>query len=170
MIRRARVGDINSMDLINRECMEENYPFSFYFESMMNKKAAQFVVYGRDKEDEDDGKVIGYIMSTDISRLSESFPFGFVPRNQEYVVHITSLAVLPKHRNKGYGQALVEHVVGASSGLPVSLHVRVSNEQAQKIYQRVGFTVKKTIPNYYSDGEDAYLMIRLALEPEFISS
>jgi ribosomal-protein-alanine N-acetyltransferase len=165
MIRCARPADIPSMDAVNRECMDENYPFSVYYNAVLNKRAAQFVVYGTEK-DEDFGKVIGYILSTDITRLSETFPYGSVPRNQEYIVHITSVAVMPKHRNKGLGRALVEHVVGAVSGVPVSLHVRKSNLIAQKIYEKVGFVVKNTVANYYTDGEDAYFMLRIASEPD----
>lgn len=41
----------------------------------------------------------------------------------------------------------------------VSLHVRVSNIAAKRLYQcTLGFTVEKTEPKYYADGEDAYSM------------
>ena len=41
----------------------------------------------------------------------------------------------------------------------VSLHVRVSNIAAKRLYQdTLGFTVEKTESKYYADGEDAYSM------------
>lgn len=41
----------------------------------------------------------------------------------------------------------------------VSLHVRVSNIAAKRLYQNtLGFTVEKTESKYYADGENAYSM------------
>ena len=41
----------------------------------------------------------------------------------------------------------------------VSLHVRVSNAAALHLYRdTLGFTVDKTEPKYYADGEDAFHM------------
>ena len=41
----------------------------------------------------------------------------------------------------------------------VSLHVRVSNTAALHLYRdTLGFTVDKTEPKYYADGEDAFHM------------
>lgn len=41
----------------------------------------------------------------------------------------------------------------------VSLHVRVSNIAAKRLYHHtLGFTVEKTESKYYADGEDAYSM------------
>ncbi len=41
----------------------------------------------------------------------------------------------------------------------VSLHVRVSNAAAKHLYSdTLGFTIEKTEPKYYADGEDAFSM------------
>ena len=41
----------------------------------------------------------------------------------------------------------------------VSLHVRVSNTAALRLYRdTLGFTMEKIEPKYYADGEDAYSM------------
>ncbi|MFZ0894134.1 MAG: hypothetical protein WAZ77_06490 [Candidatus Nitrosopolaris sp.] len=38
------------------------------------------------------------------------------------------------------------------------LEVRVSNESAVRMYERLGFQIKSRLRAYYRDGEDAYLM------------
>lgn len=47
----------------------------------------------------------------------------------------------------------------------VSLHVRVSNIAAKRLYaDTLGFTVEKTEAKYYADGEDAFSM-KMSLSP-----
>lgn len=47
----------------------------------------------------------------------------------------------------------------------VSLHVRVSNIAAKRLYaDTLGFTVEKTETKYYADGEDAFSM-KMNLSP-----
>jgi ribosomal-protein-alanine N-acetyltransferase len=43
------------------------------------------------------------------------------------------------------------------------LEVRVSNDVALSLYKRTGFEVERTIREYYSDGEDAYIMSKKIL-------
>lgn len=50
----------------------------------------------------------------------------------------------------------------------VSLHVRVSNTAALRLYRdTLGFEVEKVESKYYADGEDAYAM-RLNLEKQWL--
>ena len=38
------------------------------------------------------------------------------------------------------------------------LEVRCSNNEAIKLYEKLGFVIKQRLKAYYRDGEDAYLM------------
>ena len=38
------------------------------------------------------------------------------------------------------------------------LEVRCSNNEAVKLYERLGFSIKQRLRAYYRDGEDAYMM------------
>jgi len=38
------------------------------------------------------------------------------------------------------------------------LEVRCSNNDAVKLYEKLGFIIKQKLQTYYRDGEDAYLM------------
>jgi ribosomal-protein-alanine N-acetyltransferase len=40
----------------------------------------------------------------------------------------------------------------------IYLEVRISNTQAIRMYQNLGFQIKSRLRSYYRDGEDAYLM------------
>ena len=82
-------------------------------------------------------------------------------------VHINNLAVRGEFRGRGVGTALLEHVLqaGASRGAErATLEVRRSNAPARRLYERLGFEVAATRPNYYvSPAEDALILWRGAL-------
>jgi ribosomal protein S18 acetylase RimI-like enzyme len=76
----------------------------------------------------EDGKFIGFT--------------GFYPRNF-YLAWLLFVAVDPAMRGKKYGEVLVNDALDQMRKLgykEVGLDVRVSNERAQKLYKRLGFT------------------------------
>ena len=79
-------------------------------------------------------------------------------------IHINNLAVLREYHGQRLGTALLEHVLraGASRGAArATLEVRRSNAPARRLYERLGFTVAATRPNYYvSPPEDALILWR----------
>jgi [ribosomal protein S18]-alanine N-acetyltransferase len=59
------------------------------------------------------------------------------------------------------GKALMlEGINGLISrrGDEIYLEVRVSNESAINMYEKLGLAIKSRLKTYYRDGEDAYLM------------
>ncbi len=88
--------------------------------------------------------------------------------------HVTTIGVLPEHRGKGLGELLLVNLFQAAMRRDaewVTLEVRVSNEAAQSLYTKYGFTRQGIRRGYYSDdGEDAYIMWSPSLrEPETIA-
>ena len=81
--------------------------------------------------------------------------------------HINNLAVRADVRGQGLGTALLEHVLQAAAARGAqraTLEVRRSNAQARRLYERLGFEVAATRPNYYvSPPEDALILWRGAL-------
>ena len=79
-------------------------------------------------------------------------------------VHINNLAVRGDFRGQGVGKTLLERVLieAASRGARrATLEVRRSNEAARRLYERLGFEVAATRPNYYaSPPEDALILWR----------
>jgi ribosomal-protein-alanine N-acetyltransferase len=77
-------------------------------------------------------------------------------------LHINNLAVAPGYRRAKAGTALLTRVLedGAKMGaVRATLEVRHSNEPAQRLYERFGFTVAGVRRGYYSNpAEDALVL------------
>lgn len=78
---------------------------------------------------------------------------------QKNEAHITNIAVTPDYQRRGIGRFLIRKMIRKAALLDMevmSLEVRVTNEQAQNLYKRMGFIPGKTKKNYYfGDHEDA---------------
>lgn len=76
--------------------------------------------------------------------------------------HITNVAVLPEYRGRGIGKALVERLIAFAQSkemIGITLEVRISNLNAQRLYTQYGFRPEGFRKRYYSDtGEDAVIM------------
>jgi len=79
-------------------------------------------------------------------------------------VHINNLAVRPVCRRRGYGSALLQHVLGEASragARRATLEVRRSNENARRLYERFDFRIAGVRKDYYSHPtEDALILWR----------
>ena len=76
--------------------------------------------------------------------------------------HITTIAVHPTQRGKKLGEELLIHLLNeaiASGASWITLEVRESNEIAQKLYRKYGFTVVSTRRGYYSDNNENALVM-----------
>jgi ribosomal-protein-alanine N-acetyltransferase len=74
---------------------------------------------------------------------------------------IVSVAVKKEWRRKGIGRKLIEKLLEnfKKEGMKiVFLHVREENRGAINFYQALGFKIIELVENYYSNGENAYLM------------
>jgi ribosomal-protein-alanine N-acetyltransferase len=76
--------------------------------------------------------------------------------------HITTIAMRTKWRGKGLGELLLASLIETAFDVGahrMTLEVRVSNEPAQNLYRKYGFSQEGVRPRYYSDNnEDAYIM------------
>ena len=87
--------------------------------------------------------------------------------------YISSMAVCPSFRGRGFGRVLLRHVLDYARMRCcwyAVLHVRASNVTAQRLYQSQGFRVDRVVPEYYhtsADGypEDGFLMIADVASP-----
>ncbi len=77
-------------------------------------------------------------------------------------LQILNVATSPACRRRGVAAALISHVFERSlkQGMEEAfLEVRVGNLGAQALYSRFGFKTVSCREKYYSDGEDALLMV-----------
>ncbi len=65
-------------------------------------------------------------------------------------IEISAVCTHPNYQGRGYGGALVRHLIHkiiASSGMPF-LHARTDNSNANSLYQKLGFSIRKEM-NFY---------------------
>ena len=78
--------------------------------------------------------------------------------------HILNLTVKKNFRKKGIGKSLIELIISEArlrSSENILLEVRVSNFEAQSLYEKLNFQIIGTRKNYYDSEngrEDAYVL------------
>ncbi|MET1124930.1 MAG: ribosomal protein S18-alanine N-acetyltransferase [Archaeoglobaceae archaeon] len=139
VVRDYSTGDFRDILEIDREAFNPRNPaYDVYV----------YLTYGSDLLVADiGGKVVGYIVTMDVDAVTGK---------------IISFAVRREFRRMGVGSMLLRRAIerlAARGKRRITLEVRVSNTPAQNLYRKFGFRVVDVIPGYYSDGEDAYLMV-----------
>jgi ribosomal-protein-alanine N-acetyltransferase len=78
--------------------------------------------------------------------------------------HLSTLAVTPALRRRGIAERILREAMRHAARLGadmMTLEVRVSNDPARRLYEKLGFRVVGRRPHYYKDNlEDAILMTR----------
>ena len=149
MIRRCDPTDIIPVMEINLKTLPEHYS-DYFYESLLDELPEAFLVA------EISGKLIGYIMCKTEYGFSNFKKLGFVKKG-----HVVSVAVIDEYRGKGIGSELVnESLKGVKMRQcgEMYLEVRCSNNDAVRLYEKLGFSINQRLKTYYRDGEDAYLM------------
>jgi [ribosomal protein S18]-alanine N-acetyltransferase len=148
-LRKFEPDDLQDVMRVNRICLPENYTDMFFMD-LHERFPQTFIVAEQDHE------LVGYIMSRIEVGLS-NFGLGGLIRKG----HVVSLAVMPQARRKGVASALLKAAMAGMceyKAKQIYLEVRVTNEAGVNLYKKVGLDTIRTIPGYYSDGEDAYVM------------
>ena len=76
--------------------------------------------------------------------------------------HITTIAVEPRHRGHRYGEVMLIKLLDeaiARGASWMTLEVRESNDVAQALYRKYGFTTVSTRRGYYSDNNENALVM-----------
>lgn len=139
-VRLCEGRDLQRVLEIERSCFDEPYG-SASFSYLLSSDPEGFLVL------ECDGRVVGYTI-------------GQVRSGTGLVV---SLAVDPGYRGGGLGESLLTELLKHFQQKlvrHVKLQVDVRNMFAIRVYEKLGFRVKKTLMGYYSSGRDAYLMTK----------
>ncbi|XP_076804798.1 N-alpha-acetyltransferase daf-31-like [Clavelina lepadiformis] len=147
-IRNAHPADLMNMQHCNLLCLPENYQMKYYFYHGLSWPQLSYVA------EDAKGNIVGYVLA----KMEED-------PDEATHGHITSLAVKRSHRRLGLARKLMDHasraMVECFKAKYVSLHVRVSNRAALRLYaETLKFEQSEVEPKYYADGEDAYAMKR----------
>ena len=150
-IRRVDRDDLVTVHRIEKAAFPQPWPFSA-FERYMDEPG--FLVAEReaaDADDPDEAQVVGYVVA------------DTVPNHGSPLGHVKDIAVDPDHRGEGIGSTLLDSALDVLDDVDagsVKLEVRATNDGAISLYREFDFEHRRTIPNYYGNGEDALVMVR----------
>ena len=148
-IRRCERSDIAAVININTKTLPEHYSDYFYYE-ILDEFPETFLVA------ELGDAVVGYIMCRIEYGFSNLKRLGLSRKG-----HVVSVAVLETHRSKGLGSKLIQAAqdeMTQKSAKECYLEVRVSNQGAIGLYEKLGYKVTGRLDAYYRDSEPAFLM------------
>lgn len=134
--------DIPSITKIVHESLGETYPPSLYL-TVHNLWREGFIVLTDNRE------IVGFVAA--------------VPSGSK-ATRVLMLAVLPKSRRRSYGRRLMEELYSncRAKGLDtVILEVRKSNKEGITFYEKQGFTIVGEIKEFYTNGENAWKMMKV---------
>jgi ribosomal-protein-alanine N-acetyltransferase len=166
-----RLEDIPEVSRVERQCFSNPWPQSAYRRELRNPANNYYVVLWH-RPDEGEaraprGEHRGPLGLLSFVRRGDPAPTdtvaGFAGMWVLYdEAHVTTIGVSPVHRGRGLGELMLIDLFEqalARNAEWVTLEVRVSNDAAQALYQKYGFTRQGVRRRYYSDnGEDAYIM------------
>ncbi len=162
VMRRATVADLERILEIERVSFPSPWPRDYLAQHLGDDG---FVVI------EHEGRVIGYTVIgikipsflERLERRTRALLTGQEPQEPPPVGHILNIAVDPAFRGQGLGKRLLEYALQYCRRLgadQVELEVRTDNEIAIALYQKYGFEIRELLPCYYSNGEDAFVMVK----------
>ena len=149
-IRGFRSDDLDTVMDINTETLPENYS-TFFYRDLYRRFPETFLVA------EADGAIQGYMMCRIERGLSKLKSLR--PAKQ---CHVVSIAVKEPYRRRGIASELMTVVMERAKenygAKECFLEVRLSNDAAINLYEKLGFSKVKRNYGYYIDGEDAWVM------------
>ena len=136
MIRRARPGDCGEIKRLMDLCVRPTWSGDAV-RAAVEREGNRFLVL------EEGGRIAGYVV------LETALDEG----------SLTSLAVAPEVRRRGYGSALVREAINGCGPeiRTVFLEVEATNEAARSLYEKAGFREISVRKRYYGDA-DAVIM------------
>lgn len=149
-IRVFTTDDLERVMEINKTCLPENYT-TYFYRDLYKRYPQTFLVA------EVDGEIQGYVLcriEKGFSKVGRMLPVR--------LCHIVSIAVMVEYRRMGMGSDLLVEAMKQSvkhyDASECYLEVRVSNDAAVELYNKLEFLKVKRNYGYYMDGEDAWMM------------
>ncbi|NXM37187.1 NAA20 acetyltransferase, partial [Oxyruncus cristatus] len=165
-LRAFTCDDLFRFNNINLDPLTETYGIPFYLQYLAHWPE-YFIV-----AEAPGGELMGYSERCVTPKVLTLCMFtvmgkaeGSVAR-EEWHGHVTALSVAPEFRRLGLAaklMELLEEISEKKGGFFVDLFVRVSNQVAVNMYKQLGYSVYRTVLEYYSASsgepdEDAYDM------------
>jgi ribosomal-protein-alanine N-acetyltransferase len=143
-LRRIERHDLDAVDEIENASYPTPWSRAMFAAELQKAGSVSLGAY------RESGELVGYLI---VSRYVDAW-------------HVMNVAVAPDWRRRGIATALLERlfeVTGDDSRRGYTLEVRVSNAEAIRLYERLGFEGRGVRRGYYTDNrEDALIMWREA--------
>lgn len=137
--RRMTFDDVPEIFRLEQLIFTDSWPREHFINDIKNEKVAYPCVMLLQE------KIVGYAVVWYVSRE----------------LHINNIAIVPDFRRRGFAGKLLEHILEKFEDWQVAfLEVRYSNVAAINLYKKYLFKEAVMQYGYYSDGEDAIIMIR----------
>jgi ribosomal-protein-alanine N-acetyltransferase len=164
VLRPMEPGDVPVVAAIDRVSFPTPWPASAFQRELKRERAYYYVLLRRadDTSPSSEGGWVHWLRRQLFDPLEDSRIVGYVGfRLQDRGGHVTTIAVRPESRRRGFGDFLLLVALDRMLTLGVSmvtLEMRPSNDVAYRLYRKYGFEVQRQVPGYYRDGEDAWVM------------
>jgi ribosomal-protein-alanine N-acetyltransferase len=138
-IRNFRSSDLQRVIPLVEVTFNETYDHDLYLNMARRWPEGQLVAERGDE-------LVGFLMSTE---------------QRPYQARVLILCIKEGNRGMGIGRALMRTIMNRAAlegHRSMTLEVRVSNERGLAFYARLGFEMIGLIPNFYPDGESAFLL------------
>lgn len=147
-LRRVEPHDLETVDEIERASYPTPWSRSMFVAELRKPSSVAIGAYA------EGGKLVGYAF---VSRYVDAW-------------HVMNVAVATEFRRRGIATTLLQRVFEVTANDPqrgYTLEVRVSNVEAIRLYERLGFEPRGIRRGYYTDNrEDALIMWREPVSSE----
>lgn len=141
-LRRLEARDLDTVEEIERASYPTPWSRAMFVAELRKPSSLAIGAFS------DEGELVGYAF---VSRYVDAW-------------HVMNVAVALDYRRRGIATTLLERLFEVTASDPRSgytLEVRVSNTNAIRLYERLGFESRGTRRGYYTDNrEDALIMWR----------
>ena len=141
-LRRLEARDLDAVEEIERVSYPTPWSRAMFAAELQKPSSLSLGAY------QESGELVGYAI---VSRYVDAW-------------HVMNVAVDPEYRRHGIARELLERLFDVTATDPrrgYTLEVRVSNTDAIRLYERLGFEARGIRRGYYTDNrEDALIMWR----------
>jgi ribosomal-protein-alanine N-acetyltransferase len=153
-IRESRPEDLETLWRIDQQCFAPGISYSrIELATYMRGRGTLTLVAEADPGGGREAEAVGYIVAHG---------------GRAGMGHIITIDVLEPARRAGVGSRLLSAAEGRLRAVGcrgVYLETAVDNHPAIRFYKRHSYSLGKTIPGYYSNGADAFVMVKELISP-----
>jgi ribosomal-protein-alanine N-acetyltransferase len=153
-------ADLAALHALDQICFDPEIAYSrAELESFLNHPSGFSIIACHGEQ------IVGFAIIRSVRRNAEPGQ----PLRDEAAVHILTIDVSPQARRQGVGALLMDWIILKAAMLganAITLEVAVTNEAAQRFYERFGFSITGTIPGYYNGSVDALSLERITHLPK----